>query len=632
MHTLKCTETATFSIWRTSVTLKIRQNVTKINMKHLFKVVSPIALALVIFFYAASAAPVHAVAGSIYFSPGSGTHVNGSSFTVDVRAKVPANGWFGGGATIGVTYPTNLLQVTSTSVSGGVLGGSNPRAVNGTVSYNVLNYPSKAINDEKIFTITFKAIATGSATLNFSANTSVNDGPTSKKSSTFTIQNPTCPAGQIGTPPNCRVPPPPAPAPTPSPQPAPQPTTPQPSPAPAPTPTQPAAQGDEVEKPKPTPEKIVELNFDDITVQPAFAAASIDCQTTSKASSTFAYGTSATSLDTDVEVEASEDGMQFSTRLQELLPGTTYYYQIVAKANNDQAMTETGQFTTKAFPVTIRVSQDSKPTKNATLKISGNDDIYTTNDKGQVDLSLLPGEYTVTIAKDSLKTEQVFTVKALEITDDKAPKTQVIEVAIATVISSEDNTNYLLVAIIATIGIGLLGVGAWLVVRYRRRTSAEESPYSSIVESTPYEPYAAAVAETIDTQATWQNPPTPATYPAPAQTQSAYPPQVQYYTTQPPADIPEEEPLDIWSVAETHSMPDANAASLAQQTHLQPVATSTTPIADTTPRAPIPSTEAQLPQQLAPVLPGDTTKMPIQNQSRIDYTFESDNSLTIRHS
>jgi len=79
-------------------------------------------------------------------------------------------------------------------------------------------------------------------------------------------------------------------------------------------------------------------------------------------------------------------------------------------------------------------------------------------------------------------------------------------------------------------------------------------------------------------------------------------------------------------------MPDANAASLAQQTHLQPVATSTTPIADTTPRAPIPSTEAQLPQQLAPVLPGDTTKMPIQNQSRIDYTFESDNSLTIRHS
>ncbi|KKW04413.1 MAG: conserved repeat domain protein [Candidatus Saccharibacteria bacterium GW2011_GWC2_48_9] len=526
----------------------------------------------------------------------------------------------------------------------GVLGGSNPRAVNGTVSYSVLNYPSKAINDEKIFTITFKAIATGSATLNFSANTSVNDGPTSKKSSTFTIQNPTCPAGQIGTPPNCRIPPPPTPVPTPTPQPTPQPTTPKPTLAPAPAPTQPSSPAPaqpsapvdeaEKEKPMPTPEKVVELDFEEITVQPAFATASIDWQTATKAASTFTYGTSAASLDTDVEVEANKDGMQFSTRLQELLPGTTYYYQIVAKANKDQTVIETGQFTTKAYPVTIRVTQDSKPTKDVTLKLRGSDDTYTTNDKGQVDLSLPPGKYTLTITKDSLESEQVFTVKALEITDDKAPKTQVMNVAIATVTSAKESTNYLFVAIIATIGILLVGIGVWLVIRHKRHTSDENQfTYSSIVESTPYEPQSAS-SEMANTEITWQTPATAGIYATPAsvQIQPIYSPQPQYYTTQQPESMPEEEPLDMWSAAETQNTPNTTTAPPVQQPYVQPETEVSAPITTPTPQQSIETTDTQQPWKQASVPPQSYSAPPAQSQTRIDYMFEPDNSLAIRHS
>lgn len=149
-------------------------------MKQLLKLMLPLTVALGVFIYAVMTTPVNAAQGTIYFSPNTGTYNPGASFTVEVRGTVPSNGFSGGGATVNVTYPANLLQATATSVSGGALGGSNPTINNGTINYSVFNYPSRAVNSQKLFSITFKALSVGSAQLNFSATTNINSGPTTK--------------------------------------------------------------------------------------------------------------------------------------------------------------------------------------------------------------------------------------------------------------------------------------------------------------------------------------------------------------------------------------------------------------------------------------------------------------------
>lgn len=361
-------------------------------MKQIFKLALPIFTALGVFLYAVTSTPVNAVQGTIYFTPGSGTYNPGSTFTVDVKGKVPSSG-FGGGATVNVTYPTNLLQATAVSLNGGVLGGGSPTINNGTVSYSVFTVPSRAVNDQRLFTITFKALATGSATLNFSANTNINSGPTTKQPAAFSIVNPSCPAGQVGTPPNCSTPPPP---PTPTPTPVPTPVVPKPSPVapkPSPTPTpivttpntsQPA-QPTEATPAPPADEKT--LSIDDVDVQSSYDNVIVKWTTSGPADATLNYGTSSSKLDNVAAVEASEDSTTFTAPLSKLQLGTTYHYSIVAKNASEVSISSKGTFTTKAYPVVLRLLQNNQPLTEARVQIQGFENTYTTGAKGETTLS-----------------------------------------------------------------------------------------------------------------------------------------------------------------------------------------------------------------------------------------------------
>lgn len=617
-------------------------------MKQFCKLLAPLLTAVVVFLYATTATPVYAVSGSVYFSPHGATHKKGTSFTVEVRGDVPSNGWLGGGATIGVTYPSSLLQVTDTSASGGALGGSKPTVSGGTVSYSVFNYPSRAVNNQKIFSITFKAVAAGKATLNFTSNSNINDGPTSKRSSTFVIQNPTCPSGQIGTPPNCR---------TPAPDPTPPPAT-NPTPTPKPQVTQPPATPENNQAPQQkkkeakakAEQKKEPLEIDNVEVAHSYDSATFSWETTDKTTGTLQYGLSETALEQKPEVSSEKDGELFRATLSNLQLGTTYYYAITAKDASGGAAAEKGSFTTKAYPVVLRVTQDDKPAADANITIKDVDEKISTDTKGEASLELMPGSYILAIEKGKLKEQQKFSIKKLDFTAGSAPDTQVIDVKIASVTTPSSSTNYLPVVVGITFLLALLSVAAWWFFVHRRTSSEDTSGYQSLIEfDTPLAPQ----APTGPAQSYYDSPPMQPVY-DPASTAPA-----AYNTIQPPASYSPQpatlptyvdgEPVDIWAEATTpEPLQQYTSAPTAQQpgavepyeTPVQQNITPSTPNGSeelyTQPTPQQPAIVQEIPdqyQQPEPATAPQTTSQTDSLQSHVEYEFgDDDNSLTIHHS
>lgn len=611
-------------------------------MKQLLRLALPIFVAIGVFIYAVTTTPVNAAQGTIYFSPNTGTYNPGASFTVEVRGTVPSNGFFGGGATINVTYPTNLLQATSTSISGGALGGSNPTINNGTISYSVFNYPSRAINDQKIFSITFKTLNTGAATLNFSTNTSINDGPTAKQPTTIAIVAPSCPAGQVGTPPNCSVPPPiPVPPPTPTPAPV-SPPSPTPAPVSSPVPT-PTVVTPDTSPPEQTPQPTEpaqpaeSLSLKDIDVRAAYDSSVVNWATNIAATATFKYGTSAAKLDNTAAITSDETKNTFTTTLSKLQLGTTYHYSIVVQNTSNEIVSKNGTFTTKAYPVLLRVLQDTQPLSDAQLKIQNFDNTYTTSTKGDITLALMPGEYTAKITKDSLAEEQKFTIKALTFASGKSPDTQVIEIRLASPRAASSSTNPVPYVVGALIFLTLLGAAVAFIAWKRHRDSQAALGYQSVLDfdSAPPPEYNSYVAQATP-DVTYQQPYTAmpqyaANLPeAPYQTAGAAPIYSAGPAYSPPTNtmlpagaVPmntgissEDEPADMWSTAATQMLPTPNPAveSTAEDAlEGESLAHSCSePAEDLT----ITASQAQ------------TSVNPVDER---DYEYNDDNSITIHH-
>lgn len=624
-------------------------------MKQILKLALPLLTALGVFMYALTTTPVNAVAGTIYFSPSAATFNPGSTFTIEVRGKVPSSG-FAGGATVNVTYPTNLLQATTTSVSGGVLGGSNPTINNGTVTYGVFTIPSRAVNDQKLFTITFKALAAGTATLNFTANTNINDGPTAKQPATITIVNPTCPAGQVGTPPTCSTPPP---APTPTPTVTPPASKPgaTSAPAPTPTPTVTTPNTSPPEQPAQTLEPTQPseaLDFENTEVRASFDSAVVSWATNSEATATLNYGTIPSKLDNTATVNTDETKSKFTATLSKLQLATTYHYSIVAQNTAGEIVSKKGSFTTKAYPVLLRVLQNNQPLNGAGLKIQNFDNAYTTTAKGEVSLALKPGDYTAKITKESLSEEQKFTIKALAFTAGKTPDTQVIEVKLATPISAPSGNNPMPYVIAALFALTLLGSVIALIAWKRHRDSQATLGYQSVLDfdTTPppeYSNYVAAEAtqeaayqqpyptapqyDNSQPEALYQTPTTVPTYSAPVYPQTTS-------TMLPAESVPmnagattEDEPADMWSapiaqtipaqstLAYTRDAPSPASAAEQSNTIYHPGVASN----DSDPYSPA--------QQLEePIITSTTEAQPVADtKNKQDFEYNDDNSLTIRH-
>jgi hypothetical protein len=133
-------------------------------------------LAALLFFFCAHTAS----AASLSFSPASGVHAAGETFSVTVT--VASSGQAMNAASGVVTFPPDKLQVVSLSKSGSIfnLWAQEPSFSNGagTVSFEgvVLN-PGFSGSSGKILSITFKAKTAGSAALGFSSSSILaNDG------------------------------------------------------------------------------------------------------------------------------------------------------------------------------------------------------------------------------------------------------------------------------------------------------------------------------------------------------------------------------------------------------------------------------------------------------------------------
>lgn len=441
---------------------------------------------------------VFAVAGTMYFTPGGGPVTTGSTFTVRIIGKAGKPFW-SGGATIGVTFPTNLLQATSASSSGGAFGGNNPTISSGKVNFTVFNFFGTAVNDQMLFTVTFKALAAGNATLGFTTGSNINDGPTTPTNSTFALQDPTCPVGQTGTPPNCITP---VPAPTPAPTPVPTPTptkVPASSPRPAPvsTPTPVVAESIE-EIPEPTNDSQGGLKIEGVKV---LANRQLNAVTwtlnNTKVEPTFAYGTSKGTLKNDGTVTQLDDG-SYAVELSDLKPGTLYYFSIkAASVDNLQGATYDGVLTTRGYPVQLTIQQNGVLAPGAKVKIGERS--FVANKNAIITTELGEGNYQATITPIDTSESLMagFVVKKLSIPTSGNPDLQsfLLNVTLSGSGGSIDNTA--LFSIIGGVLAAVTAIGGFigfLLLRRRQTSEQTESVDADLLAAN----YGAALTEPLN--------------------------------------------------------------------------------------------------------------------------------------
>ena len=450
-------------------------------MKHTIR--HRLILGLLLFVATASIFPpkVFALTGSVYFYPGGNDVINGTEINVEVRGNVPDPGWWGGGATIVVNYDPAKLQLIERSDSGGAFQAANSRNFDGTkagtvryTAYVALNAPG--VNGNKIINMKFRAISLGGATLSFGSETNVHNGPTTGSPTTFNIIAPTCPAGQVGTPPNCTTPPPPAPSPTPTPTKTPttkppvkSTPTPVPTPSPSPTPTV-------EETPAPVEDSQGGLKIENVHVTTTRQKNSITwTMNRNESMPTLVYGTTKVKQTTEGKVTKLDDG-SYEVVLPGLKLGTLYYYTIKASSTNLlEGATYGGTFTTRGYPVQLTIQQNGVLAPGAKVKIG--ERTFTANKNAIITTELGDGKYGASITPVSTTTTLLvdFTVQKKPVPANGNPELQAFVLngnVDGASSGSKDNLTLILAAlgVLATIG----GIFGFLL--YRRRNQQSNDP------------------------------------------------------------------------------------------------------------------------------------------------------------
>lgn len=591
-------------------------------MKPIIKVAVPILTALSVFLLATHMSQVHAAASnSIWFQPGTSQRTTGQSFAVTVYANADPN--FGTPDTnVTVKYPGNLVTVSGVT-NGGALPSAtithNASAQTITLNHSFYGY-SSGFTEAPLIKFTVRANKAGKATFNFTESF-VRGHTVDKVASTYSIVSPTCPAGQVGTPPNCSTPPPVAPptTPTPTPTPTPRPSTPSsgnsstsaprtstPTPSSS-TPNTSAPSSTTSPTTKKTSDKLPSLLIEDVDPQPRYTTSDVVWRTSTKASNmTFKYGTTSSALDNGSTVISSTDGTSHSVKLTELELGTTYYYGIAAKDSTGKTIIESGQFTTDAYPVTLRLTSNEKPLAQTDVSLKDFSDTYTTDDAGEVFVSLLPGDYTLQLTQNGATEEHKFTIKALEINGDAAPDTQVISVEFVSAtraVTSSELSPSVLPIILAVIGLLLLTGGFVGFILWRRHQAAASASmgYQSILSSDIYSsgPPPGYAPSPTSTDGYAQ----PGAYPQSAYAPATYTTPAQPNITAQGIPLAEEEPLDMWSApAASYPAPSVQAPTAYPQPAAyapQPNPLTSTPDASTTTPATPPAPSQFLPDNTA---------------------------------
>ena len=456
-----------------------------------------------------------ASAGTLFFSPSGGRYDPGSSFTIGVKTNVAPPGTFAGGATVVVQFPKNILQATSTSTAGSAFSTGNAVIDNnaGTVTYTAFLFFPPSGSNLHLFNITFKAVGGGDATLSFGGGSNVHDGPTTPQNSTFLIAAATCPAGQIGTPPNCTTPPATCPAgqigtppncTTPKPNPTPTPTpTPKPNPTPTPTPSlNPLVTPDPLEA-APVVTATGSLAINGVKSNPAWESGTITWATNQPDVTTVVqFGTSKDKLTTTINAQTQEDGT-FRVTQAKLTPGTRYYYLInaISTSSGGQA-TYSGSFTTRGYPVKIIVKNSDSVAPGATVKLENN--TYTTKQDGAIQtLELTAGNYKVIVTdQNGVAKELSFTVKKVDTpTNGKSPALQTISLDIANPGSSGSLQSSIMPIVIGILGgILLLGLIFGFLLWRRKRTESQASLPVATINDFAWAPEASTSPQSVEQQ------------------------------------------------------------------------------------------------------------------------------------
>jgi hypothetical protein len=384
---------------------------------------------------------------TLYVTPSSSQMNVGTPFTVNIKAFSDTNPQ-SMSVSGTITYPTDLLQVTSTATSGSDFGNPTITLGNGTVGFSGSRASGQS-SLSQIFSITFQAKAAGTANVGFASSSRINGNTTTYKTGSFTITNPN----------------PPAPSPTPTVSTAPKPTV---SVAPSPTPTP-----DTGSSSNQTNTTIVDPSgvVDSVVSTAAYTSSVITWKVNAGSpSSTLTYGTSSTQLDKQATVQKTGD-TTFTGSVTGLIPGEQYYFSISGSGAGVQPGTYSGNFITQGYPITITVTENNIAAANAQIQIGST--TYTTHSDGKVTIGLAAGSYTGTITTNTATLSINLAVVEKTIPPDgSAPVSQVASFNLtSSPLSSGPGsaTTILLFLGILFGGAAILVFGVLFFINYRRR-------------------------------------------------------------------------------------------------------------------------------------------------------------------
>lgn len=437
-----------------------------------------------------------ALSNTVYLSPSSGTSQIGDTFTVSVDGSV---GWtlFGTYNVEGtLNFPSKILKVNSIDSSGATFTSSTsitPDNSAGKITFYQGNVFFGA-NNKKIhlFDITFQTLKSGTAKVAF-GNVEYNTGQAATTGGSYNI---------------------PAPSPSPSPSPSP---TPKPSPSPKPSPTQKPATKPPKNNASPAPVKTsgpldTESENDGATL-PADATAEEEepIDTTEESSGglviedvdvvanrqenyvkwklnsedatpSFAYGTSADSLEYESTVEKQDDG-SYIANLQDLKLGTMYYFTIDAiSADSAKDATYSSTLTTRGYPVQLTIKQNNLLLPNARVEI--NERTFTSNRDAIILTELADGEQAARVTSSGSADPFTirFVVNKTEIPANGNPDLQSFTLNMKIAGKSGGLNSSLLTPILASIAV-VIAIGSAIAFIIIRKKQAQQAYATSTTDS-----------------------------------------------------------------------------------------------------------------------------------------------------
>ncbi|MDB5177345.1 MAG: Subtilisin-like protein serine protease [Candidatus Saccharibacteria bacterium] len=466
---------------------------------------------------------VFADANKLYITPASSQMNIGTSFSVNVRSYADVDAPTG---TVRgtVTFPVNLLQVTGISTAGSQYNAPSISQGSGTIGFSASRSPAPS-GAAQIFSVTFKATGSGTATVNFSGDSQVNNTTTTYTAGIYTITNPNPPASSTPV------------------------ATPKPSasvvaPVPivtAPTPTVETAPTEPVATPDPTG------LITGVAINPLYSTATVTWNVNAtNPGSTLTYGSSSSQLDKKATVTKKADG-SFTTAISELTPGNRYYFVISGNGDGGKSGTYSDTIITPGFPVAMTITENNVAVKNAQIKIGNRN--YTSGADGKKTIGLAAGSYTGTITTDTASLTINLTVATKPIPQDgTAPESQAVSYNLSSSPLSQapgsENSIFAFIGILlggtVVLGLGFVGFMAYRRRRFESGVSSSHAASSTVViqdgydwrsqipnETTPVQP---AVTHSDDAE-----------YSSPTHNNSVH--------------ITEQEPLDMFEQARQNPLP-----------------------------------------------------------------------------